>query len=115
MGVEFLNRTKKTIRKHVDTKRAELATPGLFTVNPTNQPRRAIASISAGVNVANGEVLIVETKGGRVSLRRGNSVVGSFDNPAGDVISAIEKSGGAANGVVGRVHRLSKKAEVSLC
>lgn len=115
MGTEFLNRTKKTIAKHVDAKRVALSTPTLFTVIPTNRPRSAVISLAAEVSVANGEALLVETCGGRVSVRRGNSLVGSYDNPSNDVISAIEQSGGVANGVVQRVHKLSKKAEITLC
>jgi len=65
--------------------------------------------------ISDGDVLIVEAKNGVLKARRGNSVVANFDNPARDLVDAISGSGGAAYGVVKRVHRLSKKVEVSLC
>jgi hypothetical protein len=115
MGSEFLNRTKKTIVKHLDAKRAELARRTLLTLQPKNQPRSSIASLDAGAIVAGGETLIVEYRSGSLKLRRGNAFVGTLDNPAPDIVSAVEKSGGAANGVIQRVHVLSRKVDVSLC
>lgn len=114
MGAEFLARTRKTIVKHIDAKRAALATPDLLTNTPKDQPRCSIASVAPGANVKDGEVLIVEARNGALSARRGNSIVANFDNPGSDLVAAISKSGGVANGVVQRVHRLSKKVEVSL-
>jgi hypothetical protein len=115
MGTEFLNRSKKTIDKRIDMQRAALATPDLFTVRPGTRPRSYVASIIGGANVSGGESLIAEVWGRSVKLRRGNSVVISLDNPTDEVIAAIENSGGAANGIVGRVHRFSGKADVTLC
>lgn len=115
MGLEFLSRTKRTITKHIDAKRVALATPSLFTTTPTSTPRCSIASVAGNVNLTNGEVLILEARNGSVKLRRGIADVGDLDNPSCDTIAAIEKSGGVANGVVQRVHKISKKVEVSLC
>lgn len=115
MGIEFLNRTRKTISKRIDMQRAALATPGLFTVRPGERPRTYVATVVAGASVAGGESLIVEVRNGSVKMRRGNDVVVSLDNPPSDVVKAIEHSGGAAGGVVQRVHKLSGKADVTLC
>jgi len=115
VGTEFLNRTKKTIAKRIDAQRAALATPGLFTVKPGDRARSYVATIVAGANVADGESLIVEVRSGSVKMRRGNDVVVSLDNPPSEVVMAIENSGGAASGVVQRVHKLSGKADVTLC
>ena len=115
MGAEFLNRTKKTITKHIDAKRAALATSDFFTKTPTDQPRCAIATISGGASLQDGDTLIVESRNGSVDARRGNTVVARFDNPSNDLVAAIARSGGVASGTVKRVHRISKKVEVSLC
>ena len=115
MGTEFLNRTKKTIAKRIDMQRAALATPGLFTIKPGDRPRSYVATIVAGASVAAGESLIVEVRNGSVKMRRGNNVVASLDNPPSEVVIAIENSGGAAAGVIQRVHKLSGKADVTLC
>jgi hypothetical protein len=115
MGSEFLSKTKRTITKHIDAKRVALATPELFTIRPTDQPRCSIASIDPGVTVNVGEILIAESGNGSVKLRRGNSIVASLDNPTNNIKADIERTGGAANAVVQRVHTLSMKAEISLC
>jgi hypothetical protein len=115
MGTEFLNRTKKTIAKRIDLQRAALATPVLFTIKPGDRPRSYVATIVAGTNVAGGESLIAEVRNGSVKMRRGNEVVVSLDNPPSEVIAGIENSGGVANGIVQRVHKLSGKADVTLC
>lgn len=115
MGAEFLSRTRPTIRKHIDVKRVALATPDLLTVVPTDQPRIFLASLSKGASVASGESLIAQTHQGQMLLLRGNTLVGALDNPPADVVRAVENSGGIANGIVHRVHRLSKKADISLC
>jgi hypothetical protein len=115
MGTEFLNRTKKTIAKRIDTQRAALATPELFTIKPGDRPRSYVATIAAGAKVAGGESLIAEVHNGLVKMRRGNDVVVSLDNPPSEVVTAIGNSGGSANGVVQRVHELSGKADVTLC
>lgn len=115
MGTEFLNRTKTTIRKRIDYQRIALATPGLFTVRPGENPRSYVATVVAGAIVAMGEALIVEVRNGSVKMRRGNDVVVSLDNPPGEVVTAIERSGGAAGGIVQRIHKLSGKADVTLC
>lgn len=114
MGAEFLSRTKKTIIKHIDAKRVALATHDLLTRNPTDEPRCSIASMAQGATLNDGEVLIVEARDGKLSARKGNSVVAAFDNPGSDLVAAISKSGGVANGVVRRVHKLSKKVEVAI-
>jgi hypothetical protein len=115
MGADFLSRTKPTITKHLDHKRLALCTPELFTVRPSSQPRCSVASIEVGATVSLGENLIAEAMNGTLKLRRGNTIIGSFDNPTTADVRAIERSGGAASAVVHRVHRLSKKAEVALC
>lgn len=115
MGAEFLSRTRPTIRKHIDKQRVALATPGLFSVTPGEQPRISVATISAGATVTGGETVIVEVQNGAAKLRRGNVVVGALDNPSVQIITTIENSGGAATGIVQRVHSLSGKADVTLC
>ena len=114
MGAEFLSRTRKTIVKHIDAKRVALATADLLTITPKDQPRCLIASVAPGANVNSGETVILEARSGKLSARRGNAVVANFDNPGSDFVAAIGKAGGVTTGVVQRVHKLSKKMEISL-
>ncbi len=115
MGTDFLSRTKKTIEKCIDTQKATLATHELFTVKPHDQPRSYVASMVVGVSLAKEETLIAEVSAGGVKLSRGLDVVASLDNPPTEILVAIAKSGGAARGVVQRIHELSRKAGVILC
>ena len=115
MGDDFLSRTKPAITKHIDGKRVALATPDLFTLNPADQPRRSVASIDSNTAICSGERVILEAQGRSILLLKGNAVVGRFDNPAPEILKAISNSGGAAGGIVHRVLKLSRKAEVSLC
>lgn len=115
MGIEFLTRTRPTIRKHIDRKRVELATPDLFTQQPTNQPRCAMISLNKGTDVKEGDRLIIELGSTSITVRRENNFVGVYDNPNSEVLTNLSNSGGAAGGIVRRIMKLSGKAEVSLC
>jgi hypothetical protein len=115
MGVEFLTRTRRSIVKHIDTKRAALATPDLFTRQPSDQPRCAIFSLATGATVQEGEVVIVELQDKSLRARRENTIIGTFDSPAADVVAGIDRTGGVAGGIVKRVHMLANKAEVAFC
>ena len=114
MGSEELKKRRKTHDKYIDKKRAQLSTPGLFTQTPTDQPRCALASVSAGQTLAEGENLVVEAAGGALLARRGQSIVATFNNPPADILSAIRGSTGIASGIVQRVNALSRTAEVAI-
>ncbi|MER8915519.1 hypothetical protein NKI32_16990 [Mesorhizobium sp. M0761] len=116
MGVEFLSRTKKTIRKTIDIQRVALATPHLFSAVPGEKPQVYLGTIRSGVAVAAGESFIVESRNsGSITFRRGNDTVGSMDNPSTQIVSSIQQSGGVARAVVQRVHTISGKVDVTLC
>ncbi|MGV2181443.1 MULTISPECIES: hypothetical protein [Rhizobium] len=115
MGIEFLARTRTTIRKYIDRMRVELATPDLFTQKPTDQPRCALISLQQGAVVNEGDRLIIELSKAKITARRDNNVIGTYENPNSEVLTNLSNSGGTAGGVVRRVMKLSGKAEVSLC
>ncbi|WFU13036.1 hypothetical protein QA646_27145 (plasmid) [Rhizobium sp. CB3090] len=115
MGIEFLTRTRTTIRKHIDRKRVELATPDLFTQQPTDQPRCAMISLKKGAVVKEGDRLIIELSKASITVSSDNNVVGVYEKPSPEVLTNLSNSGGTAGGVVRRVMKLSGKAEVSLC
>lgn len=115
MGVEFLSRTRPSIKKHVDRSRIKLATPDLLTRTPNEPVRCLTATLAEGKTVSPGEKLIVQNIKGMVSLRRGNETLGRFDKPSDDTVSSIDKAGGTACGQVAKVHKFSKKVEVALC
>ncbi|MBY3468665.1 hypothetical protein HFN80_32580 [Rhizobium laguerreae] len=115
MGIEFLTRARKTITKHIDRMRVELATPDLFTQQPTDLPRCAMLSLRKGAVVEIGDRLVLESTKSSVTAHRNNVAIGNYDNPSADILESLAKTGGTAGGVVRRVMKISGKAEVSLC
>ena len=115
MGSEFLKKTKPGYNKHIDAKRAELATPDLFTKAPENGARCAVATVSSGANLSQGDAVIVETNGSDLLARRGNTIIAKFKNPPVDVFSAVNAGGGLAKGTIKQVNTLSKTVEISIC
>ena len=115
MGIEFLTRTRKTITKHIDRMRVELATPDLFTQKPADLPRCAMLTLKKGAIVEVGDRLVLESTKSSVTAHRNNVAVGNYDNPSADVMESLAKTGGTAGAVVRRVMKISGKAEVSLC
>jgi hypothetical protein len=115
MGSEFLKKTKRSIAKHIDMKRADLARVDFFTQTPKDQPRCALASVSPGAELCDGDDLIVESRGDRLLACKGNSIVAEFSNPPSDLLSAIADSGGLACGIVKQVNKFSKTVDVAIC
>jgi hypothetical protein len=115
MGIEFLTRTRATIRKHIDRKRVELATHDLFTQQPTYVPRSALISLNSGAEVHEGDRLIIEVGNASITVRRENKFVGVYENPNSEFLTNLSNSGGVAGGIVRRIMKLSGKAEVALC
>lgn len=116
MGVEFLMRTRKTVRKTIDDHRVALATPNLFSRVPGERPRVYLGTINSDAEVEVGESLIAEArKCGAVAFRRGNHTVGTLDNPSKLVLHSIEQSGGVAHATIERVHVVSGKVDVTIC
>ena len=115
MGIEFLARTRPTIRKHIDRKRVELSTPDLFTKAPNEEPRCALISLEKGADLKEGDRLTIEIGATSITVRRENSFVGTYENPNSEILTNLSKSGGAAGGVVRRIMKISGKAEVALC
>ena len=113
MGSDFQQKTKKTIVKHLDAKRIDLATRDLLTVIPQDRPRSFLASLEGSCAVSGGMKMMAEADGNVIRLRQGNSYVARLDNPPDDVIAKVASAGGAG-ATVEQVHALSRKLEVSL-
>lgn len=114
MGAEFLERTRKSYRKHVDRKRVDLSTPDLLTCEPRNKPRSVVFKMSEGTNFASGDTLIVEPFKDIVVARRDVGEVARASNATPSLAKTIEKGGGAALGTVRKINPLSRTIEVEL-
>ncbi len=115
MGVDFLERTKKTIRVGWDRSRVRLATADLLT----RMPERTACSVAFDVIgesvVHEGENLTVDVQESTLIARRGLTVVARRTDPPPAVLQAIKESSCQADATVGRVHPISRVLELDLC
>ncbi|BCH55351.1 hypothetical protein RvVAR031_29610 [Agrobacterium vitis] len=73
-------------------------------------------SLDKGVDVKEGDWLIIEQgSSSSITVRRESNFVGFYENPNAEFLSNLSKSGGVAGGIVRRIMKLSRKAEVSFC
>lgn len=115
MGSEFLKKRNKGFEKHIDRKRARLATGDLLTQTPNNRPRRVIAKMTCGSGLARGDKLIIEKRGNILTGCRGNSIVVEVEKASPVISKAVSASSGIATGIVEKVNVISKTVEVSIC
>lgn len=114
MGADFLDKRNKGYAKHIDRKRAALATGDLFTQEPNDKPRRVIAKLKRGFSLAKGDKLIIEKNGAGLTGCQGNSVVAEVETASPVIAEAVLKSSGVATGTVEKVNRISGTVEVSI-
>jgi hypothetical protein len=112
MGLDFIRQHAKTFKRGWDHHRVSLATPTLFTVNPECAPRTAVAKLSSPLEPGS-SMLVRADQHGLTGYQR-HTRVAVFVDPPADVVAAVLRSGGYAQGRVvttaaGRV------AEVALC
>jgi hypothetical protein len=115
MGSEWERKRAAGYKKQLDQGLLELGTAHLFTQQPTRVARVVAVDISAGNSVAEGERLILQKKGGRLSVMRGLKEIGRVLNPPSEIISFVEKSFGVAKGIIEVFHAEALIAEISVC
>ena len=115
MGVDFLQRTKKTINAGYDNRLYELAREDLLTRHPECARYAGRMRLRPGISVEQGENLLVEERNGWLFASRGMDVVGDFRDPPRAIRDAVRDHGGAIAGTVDTVMEISGSAEVILC
>ena len=80
MGIDFIRRAAPTFKKSWDWQRVILATPTLFTQQPTCVPRTVAADILSGVTLQEGEIVTVQFIGSNLVGLRGLSQVVHFSD-----------------------------------
>lgn len=115
MGVDFLQRTKKTINAAYDTRRFDLAREDLLTRHPECARYAGRMRLRPGITIELGEDVLVEERDGRLFASRGMQVVGDFRDPPAAMRDAVRDHGGMIAGTVDSVLALSNSAEVILC
>jgi hypothetical protein len=115
MGADFLECTKKTIRRSWDRERVSLATSDLLTREPGRAGRSVVGEIIGGAKLSPGEKLTVEKDASGLVARRGLTEVIRVSQAPPDVIRGVEESCGVAVGTVDQVHDTARVAEITIC
>ena len=115
MGVDFLERTKKTIKRSWDRERVALATSDLLTRQPNCAGRSVVGEIIEGATVSPGEKLTVERGADCLIARRGLTEVIRITQPPPDVMRGIEESCGVGVRTVDQVHNTAGVVEITIC
>lgn len=115
MGIDFIRKAAKSFRKGLDRRRIELATPNLFTQQPTSAPRAYAAQLRSDKALSVGEKVGVRLDGQNVLALRGLDLVAVFKSPGDDLKSALSASFGEACGTVQAVHSVARIAEITVC
>ena len=115
MGLDFLEKTNKSIRKKWDRVRVELGTADLFRRSPERAGCSAAYDMVANARLTAGEVLTVEASGTSLVARRGLNVVAQASAPPPQILQAIKDSYGIAKGTVEQVHEVAGVVEILSC
>jgi hypothetical protein len=115
VGIDFLERAKKTINAGYDKRRYELAREDLLTRHPECARYAGRMRLRPGISVEPGEDVLVEERNGRLSASRGMDVLGDFSDPPMAMREAVRDHGGAIAGTIDSVMEFSGSAEVILC
>lgn len=115
MGADFLERTKKSIKRSWDRERVALGTSDLLTRQPECAGRSVVGEIIGDAQVFAGERLTVEKVGDGLVARRGlTDIVRMVDAPI-EVVRGVEESCGVGVGTVDEVHDQAGVVELSIC
>jgi hypothetical protein len=115
MGIDFLERIKKTINAGYDRRRYDLAREDLLTRHPECAQYAGRMKLRPGVRVEPGDDVLVEERNGSMFASRGMEVVGDFRGPPAAMRDAVRDHGGAISGAIDSVMEFSGAAEVVLC
>ncbi len=115
MGIDFLERSKKTINASYDRQRYDLAREDLLTRHPECARYAGRMRLRPGISVELGDDVVVEERNGALFASRGINIVGDFRDPPAAMRDAVRDHGGAIAGTIDSVMEFSSAAEVLLC
>lgn len=92
MGQDWIPKAEKAIKRRLDRARVELATPELFTQQPTCAGRIAAAELDVGAEAVVGEDLVASMERNEVRLYRCNTPVGRLTAPSAEQVTALKQS-----------------------
>jgi hypothetical protein len=111
MGTEFIAKTRKSTKKYLDKRRAQLGGRGLFKADPGTTERQFLAKTEGKATLCPGDDLQIEAAGSGIILRRAGKVVGRNERPHPGLKRVIADAGGFFPGAVRNVHKVSSTFE----
>lgn len=114
VGLDFIQKTKKSLKTKWDRERVSLGTPNLLTRTPERGGCSAAFDVTNGAPLREGEQVTVEAEGAALVARRNRTIVARADAPPPDLLQAVQESY-AAKGTVAHVHIPAQVAEITLC
>lgn len=115
MGLDFIQKTKKSLKARWDRERVSLGTANLFTRAPERGSCSVAFDMMDGAPLREGEQLTVEAEGAALVARRNRTIVARADAPPPDLLQAVKDSYGISQGTVGHVHKPAQVTEIALC
>lgn len=115
MGADFLEKATPQFEKCWDNGRLDLVTQDLFTRLPTTRSRSFAAELQGSASLKKGEKLTIDKVGKTLVATRGHTELARCEEPASELIDAIEANCGLAQGTVDEVHELAGIVEISIC
>lgn len=115
MGADFIReQSGQPWRKRWDKGVDRLKQPSLFDVQFGSQYRTITADIDLGMNVQEGDELVVQFGSGDPTICRGQNRIGVINGLPSDMRTSISDCGGVALGVVERVSLFGNSVELRL-
>jgi hypothetical protein len=111
MGTEFIANQRKSAKKYLDRRKAELCASTLFKSDPETLDRQFLAKAEGVAHLHPGDPLQIESQGAGLILKRAGCIVGRTDSPHPGLQRAISEAGGFFPGEVRSVHTLSPTFE----
>jgi hypothetical protein len=115
MGIDFLERIKKTIKRSWDRQRVALGTSDLLTRQPEAKGRSVVGEIIGGAKLTDGQKLTVEKDEKGLVARIGLTDVVRIADPPPSVVQGIEESCGVGVGIIDNVHGPAGVVEMTIC
>jgi hypothetical protein len=100
MGVDFLKSKARAFTKGWDRSRLELARRSLFTVQPPDLSRSAVAKIVGAPRLNAGDTVLIRSDGDGLAVVVELNVAARFVHPPEDISKIVEEQGGCVAGSV---------------
>jgi len=114
MGLAFLCKTNKQIRKRWDVQRMRLSTPDLFS-GLAKSVRTIVVVPCNGFEFSNGQLFELDVQDGRFYAYHDRVLVGICDQPARSLLLAAKDLGGKVLGMFHEVREHSGVVEIIVC